>query len=69
MTELIQTIRRRAEQRAAYAETVRELRAMSIDTALDLDIYHGDIDSIRPAWPPLTFNVAPNSTARVRRCG
>jgi len=46
MTQLIQTIRRRAEQRAAYAETVRELRAMSIDTALDLDIYHGDIPKI-----------------------
>ena len=46
MNELIRTIRRRAEQRAAYSETVRELRRMSIDTALDLDIYHGDIERI-----------------------
>lgn len=46
MTELMKTIRRRAEQRAAYAQTVRDLRAMSIDTALDLEIYHGDIEKI-----------------------
>lgn len=46
MNELISKIRRRANQRAAYATTVRELEAMSIDTALDLDIYHGDIKKI-----------------------
>lgn len=46
MNGLIETIRRRARQRAAYNETVRELSAMSIDTALDLDIYHGDIPNI-----------------------
>ncbi len=49
MTSLINTIRRRAEQRAAYATTVKELSAMSIDTALDLDIYHGDIRRIARA--------------------
>ncbi len=46
MNELINKIRRRANQRAAYATTVKELEAMSIDTALDLDIYHGDIKKI-----------------------
>ncbi len=46
MNGLIRTIRRRAKQRAAYATTVRELDAMSIETALDLDIYHGDIKQI-----------------------
>lgn len=46
MNNLIRTIRRRAEQHAAYNNTVRELSAMSIDTALDLDIYHGDIKKI-----------------------
>lgn len=46
MNQLIEKIRRRAEQRAAYATTVKELSAMSIDTALDIDIYHGDIRKI-----------------------
>lgn len=46
MNDLFKTIRRRAEQRAAYATTVRQLEAMSLDTALDLDIYHGDIRKI-----------------------
>ncbi len=46
MNELITTIRRRAEKRAAYNDTVRQLKRMSIDTALDLDIYHGDIERI-----------------------
>lgn len=46
MNALIELIRRRAEKRAAYRRTVTELRSMSIDTALDLDIYHGDIEHI-----------------------
>lgn len=46
MNDLITAIRRRASQRAAYNATVRELSGMSIDTALDLDIYHGDIPTI-----------------------
>ncbi|MEO1238946.1 MAG: hypothetical protein AAFW64_04640 [Pseudomonadota bacterium] len=46
MNTLIRTIRRRAEQHAAYLNTVRELNSMSIDTALDLNIYHGDIKKI-----------------------
>ena len=31
-----------ARKRAAYNRTVAELRALPIDTALDLDIYRGD---------------------------
>ena len=49
MNNMIRTIRRRAEQHAAYTNTVRELTAMSIDTALDLNIYHGDIKKIAKA--------------------
>ncbi|MEL7105517.1 MAG: hypothetical protein AAGM21_06335 [Pseudomonadota bacterium] len=49
MNDLFKTLGRRAKQRAAYATTVRELNAMSIDTALDLNIYHGDIKKIAKA--------------------
>ncbi|WP_168771103.1 hypothetical protein [Palleronia sediminis] len=43
---LISTLRDRARRRAEYARTLRELRAMPVDTALDLDIYHGDARAI-----------------------
>ena len=43
MEKLVSKIREAARKRAAYRETVRELSRMDIDTALDLDIYHGDI--------------------------
>jgi len=46
MEKLIDQIRDAARKRAAYRETVRELARMDIDTALDLDIYHGDIPRI-----------------------
>ncbi len=35
-----------ARQRARYRRTVAELSAMSLETALDLDIYRGDIRRI-----------------------
>ena len=34
------------KKRAAYHQTVRELRRMPLDTALDLDIYQGDAKAI-----------------------
>lgn len=34
------------KKHAAYHRTVRELRRMPLDTALDLDIYPGDVKSI-----------------------
>ena len=46
MEKLIAQIRDAARKRDEYRRTVRELSQMSIDTALDLDIYHGDIDRI-----------------------
>jgi uncharacterized protein YjiS (DUF1127 family) len=46
MEKLIGQIREAARKRAAYHETVRELSRIDIDTALDLDIYHGDIPRI-----------------------
>ena len=36
----------RARRWAAYRRTVAELRAMPLDTALDLDLYHGDAEKI-----------------------
>ncbi len=36
----------RARKRAAYRRTVAELKALPTDTALDLDIYHGDAEKI-----------------------
>ena len=34
------------KKRAAYARTVRELRNLPVDTALDLDIYPGDAERL-----------------------
>ncbi len=36
--KLIASLRRTAEKRAAYARTLRELRAMPLETALDNDL-------------------------------
>ncbi len=36
--KLLASLRRSAEQRAAYNRTVRELRSMPLETALDLDL-------------------------------
>ena len=46
MTSLYETIRDRAKKRALYNQTVSELKATSLDTQLDLDIYVGDIPAI-----------------------
>mgnify|MGYP001812426670 CR=1 FL=1 len=34
------------KKRAAYHRTLRELRRLPLDTALDLDIYPGDVQEI-----------------------
>ncbi|WP_218588628.1 hypothetical protein [Marivita hallyeonensis] len=39
-------MRDRIEKRAAYNRTVREIRNMPLDVALDLDIYPGDAEKI-----------------------
>ncbi|MDJ1007257.1 MAG: hypothetical protein QNJ13_05470 [Paracoccaceae bacterium] len=41
-----ETIADRARKRALYNRTVAELKALPVDTALDLDIYKGDAESI-----------------------
>ena len=46
MTVLLSTFRERLEKRAQYRRTVRELRAMPLDVALDLDLYPGDAERI-----------------------
>jgi hypothetical protein len=40
------SLRNRLEKRAAYHRTVREIRAMPLDVALDLNIYQGDAERI-----------------------
>lgn len=46
MTHLIDTIRETAARRIAYHRTVRELEAMPLDVALDLDIHRADARAI-----------------------
>ena len=46
MAHLMSSLRNRIEKRAAYYQTVREIRAMPIDVALDLDIYKEDAEKI-----------------------
>ncbi len=46
MTMILDQIRSAAARRAAYARTVRELRALPLDVALDLDIYPGDAERL-----------------------
>lgn len=43
---LISNLRTRVERRAAYNRTLRALRAMPLDTALDLDIDTAHADRI-----------------------
>ncbi len=43
---MIQNIRKIVSDRAAYTRTRNEIRALPLDTALDLDIYPGDADKI-----------------------
>ena len=46
MTPLLSRMRHSMARRSAYRRTVAELRAMSLDTALDLDIYRGHAEKI-----------------------
>jgi len=46
MTAFLDQIRTAAARRAAYQRTVRELRAMPLDVALDLDLCHDDAERI-----------------------
>lgn len=46
MSTLIHQIQDRISKRIRYAKTVSELRNLPIDTALDLDLYHGDAEKI-----------------------
>lgn len=46
MTQTFASIRSVIARRAAYSRAVAELSRMNIDTALDLDIYHGDIRKV-----------------------
>ena len=46
MAHLMSSLRDRLEKRAAYNRTVREIRRMPLDVALDLDIYPGDAEII-----------------------
>jgi len=43
---LIDRIRQIAARRARYARTCRELRAMSLDIALDLELHRGDAEKL-----------------------
>jgi hypothetical protein len=46
MAHFMSSLRNRLEKRAAYHRTVREIRAMPLDVALDLNIYPGDAEKI-----------------------
>lgn len=46
MTPLLSRMRTGLAKRNAYRRTVAALRAMPLDTALDLDIYRGDAAKI-----------------------
>lgn len=46
MAHLMSSLRDRFEKRAAYNRTVREIRSMPLDVALDLNIYQGDAEII-----------------------
>jgi hypothetical protein len=43
---MIAKLRQTLRDRAAYRKTVREIRSLPIDIALDLDIYPGDAEPI-----------------------
>jgi uncharacterized protein YjiS (DUF1127 family) len=46
MTSYMTKLMSAARKRAAYRRTIAELSTLPIDTALDLDIYQGDIPAI-----------------------
>jgi len=49
MTDLIASFRARARKRADYHRTLAELRAMPLQTMIDLDIAPNDFDRIARA--------------------
>ncbi|WP_292290943.1 hypothetical protein [Marivita sp.] len=46
MAHLMSSLRSRLQKRAAYHRTVREIRSMPLDVALDLDIHQDDAEKI-----------------------
>ena len=46
MTDLFSSLGTRLGKHAQYRRTVRELRAMPLDVALDLELYPGDAERI-----------------------
>ena len=46
MTHLCDSLKTRLERHAQYRRTLRELRSMPLDVALDLDIDKGDAQRI-----------------------
>jgi hypothetical protein len=46
MAHIMSSLRDRLQKRAAYNRTVREIRSMPLDVALDLNIYPGDAEII-----------------------
>lgn len=46
MAHLMSSMRDRLEKRAAYNRTVRAIRRMPADVAMDLNIYPGDAEEI-----------------------
>jgi hypothetical protein len=46
MAHIMSSLRDRIQKRAAYNRTVREIRSMPLDVALDLNIYQGDAEKI-----------------------
>jgi hypothetical protein len=46
MAHIMSSLRDRLQKRAAYNRTVREIRSMPLDVALDLNIYPGDAEMI-----------------------
>jgi hypothetical protein len=46
MTRLIEKLKTRLRQHAAYVRTRNEIARLPLDVALDLDLYPGDADRI-----------------------
>ena len=46
MSSIMTRIRAARERRRRYYQTVREIRSMPIDVALDLDVHRGDAHRI-----------------------
>ncbi len=46
MTPLLTRVQSAIRTRAAYRQTVNQIRKLPIDVALDLDLYPGDAESI-----------------------